>query len=251
MFGSTSDLSPGRVSPLPPRSRTSRWQPGHCGGAVSYPIKTQADTRTVLGWVAEPHLQGQVPPSCIQPQPQLGHHQKGRLGTVLPRRAGGCQHNDKTHMSWGPGRHTTDASLPPGTPGAPLPAPVPHPPTCPVSSLARPPSHKPLTWALDSSQGLYPATAPHHATHHHYPCNTRHASSSHTSNAGLAPTCDTPHAPATFLTPHTPTAPQRCGKSPPPRSPRLLLRLPRYLPLQLLPSPCSVPVTQLHRGPSA
>lgn len=26
---------------------------------------------------------------------------------------------------------------------------------------------------------------------------------------------------------------------------------PQYLPLQLLPSPCSVPVTQLHRGPSA
>lgn len=55
---------------------------GRCGGAVSYPTKTQADVRTVLGWVAEPCLRGQVPQSCVQPE--LGCHQKGCSGTVLP-----------------------------------------------------------------------------------------------------------------------------------------------------------------------
>lgn len=72
-----------RLSPLwPPRSRMGRWQLGRCGGAVSYPTKTQADARTVPGWAAEPCLRGQVPQSYVQPQ--LGHHQEGHSGTVLP-----------------------------------------------------------------------------------------------------------------------------------------------------------------------
>lgn len=54
------------------------------GGAISYPTKTQADMRTVLDWAAEPCLQGQVLRSCVQPQPQLGRHQEGRLGAALP-----------------------------------------------------------------------------------------------------------------------------------------------------------------------
>lgn len=57
--------------------------------------------------------------------------------------------------------------------------------------------------------------------------------------------CNTSHIPATFPTAR-PTSRRFGGGSAllcPPR--------PWYLPLQLLPSPCSVPVTQLHRGPSA
>lgn len=54
------------------------------GGAGSYPTETQADTRTVLGRAAEPHLRGRVPQSRAQPQPQLCHHHKARLGSGVP-----------------------------------------------------------------------------------------------------------------------------------------------------------------------
>jgi len=130
------------------------------------------------------------------------------------------------------------------------------------------PSHKPLSWPRDSTRGPTPLYT------HRHPGNGLPALRSLPSPASepsaaaapgtsilqerhLAP-CPAPPSvldvacvPAAFPVALAPTAPQLGAGGPPLDSFQLLLRCRRNLPLQLLPSPCNVPVTQLHRGPSA
>lgn len=116
------------------------------------------------------------------------------------------------------------------------------------------PNARPHCWA--------PRLCPVPCRYHHVPCSCLAAlqnlpavpsqPSGDRDSAHLAPCPPHPfclqHIPHPSHLPHAarPTSRRFGGGSAllcPPR--------PWYLPLQLLPSPCSVPVTQLHRGPSA